>query len=301
MRFIPIIAYHRVHTDDDPEVPEVSPDLFCGHVTLTVFRRQMAALAQRGFSTVQHHQIADWLYGRADLPPGPVVALGFDDNRLNILDNAVPVMAEHGFSGTVWAVSRLADGNLPYFQTYPWMNWDHLASLMEQGWEIGAHTASHYMGPPLLKGTYGSGGHQRYLDELLECNDAIAHHLGIRPKHFAYPGGEWDDATEALVVRHYESARLWICDDRPYEPNTFETNPYRLRAINASMHLTEATFLGILDQALHESGPTSPTSIADHTGSTNHDRDKNPAPITGGITSPASDTCPGGTGSTGQR
>lgn len=30
MRFIPIIAYHRVHTNDDPEMPEVSPDLFSG-------------------------------------------------------------------------------------------------------------------------------------------------------------------------------------------------------------------------------------------------------------------------------
>lgn len=79
MRFIPIIAYHRVHTNDDPEMPEVSPDLFFWHVTLTVFRRQMAALAQRGFSTVQHHQVADWLYGRTDLPPGPVAAVGKHD------------------------------------------------------------------------------------------------------------------------------------------------------------------------------------------------------------------------------
>ncbi len=45
----------------------------------------MAALAERGFSAIRHGQIADWLYGRADLPDGPVIALGFDDNRLNIL------------------------------------------------------------------------------------------------------------------------------------------------------------------------------------------------------------------------
>jgi peptidoglycan/xylan/chitin deacetylase (PgdA/CDA1 family) len=210
----------------------------------------MKMLAQRGFSTVQHRQVADWLYGRAGLPSGPVIAVGFDDNRLNVLEHAEPVMAEHGFTGTVWTVSRLADGHLPYFQTYPWMSWDHLATLRERGWEIGAHTASHYMGPPLVKGTFGPDGGSRYLEELIECNDAIERRIGTRPKHFAYPGGEWDDATEALVVRHYETARLWICDDRPYVPNDFETNPYRLRAINVSMHMTNEAFLAILDGAI---------------------------------------------------
>jgi peptidoglycan/xylan/chitin deacetylase (PgdA/CDA1 family) len=249
MRRIPILAYHRVYPDDDQATPEVCPDLFCGHVTLSVFRGQMAALAQRGFSTVHHGRIADWLYGRADLPQGPLIALGFDDNRLNVLENAEPVMAEHGFTGTVWTVSRLADGNLPYFQTYPWMNWEHLGTLMGKGWEIGAHTASHYMGPPLAKGTFGPEGGRRYLDELIECNDAIERHLGVRPKHFAYPGGEWNDETESLVVRHYDTARHWICDDRPYRPNNFETNPYRLRAINVSMHMNEQRFEEILDGA----------------------------------------------------
>ena len=84
MRTVPILAYHRVHTDDDPTIPAVESGSHCGHVTLSVFRRQMAALAERGFTTVNHARIADWLCGRKDLPDGPTVALGFDDNRLNV-------------------------------------------------------------------------------------------------------------------------------------------------------------------------------------------------------------------------
>lgn len=249
MRKVPVFAYHRVHLDDDPAIPDVRPDMHSGHVTLSVFRRQMAALAERGYTTLCHKQIADWLCGREDLPAGPVIALGFDDNRRNILENAEPVMSEYGFTGTIWTISRLADGKLADMLRYPWLNWDHLGELLEKGWEIGAHTASHHMGPALVKGTHGPDGPRRYVDELVECNQAIERHLGMRPKHFAYPGGEWSDETEALVVRFYDTARHWICDDRPYRPNTFETNPYRLRAINVSMHMPEHVYLGLLDEA----------------------------------------------------
>lgn len=247
---IAILAYHRVHRDDDPGMPAVGPDGHSGHVTLSVFRRQMAALAERNFRTIHHEHIADWLYGRKDLPSGPLIALGFDDNRLNVLENAAPVMAEYGFTGTVWTISRLADGTLPDYETYPWMNWDHLGELVEKGWEIGAHTASHFMGPALFRGTHGPDGPRRYADELVECNREIEGHLGIRPKHFAYPGGEWNDEVESLVVRHYETARHWICDDLAYEPNTFLTNPYRLQAINVSMHMPQDAYLALLDDAV---------------------------------------------------
>ncbi|MCH2202329.1 MAG: hypothetical protein MK102_10185 [Fuerstiella sp.] len=64
--------------------------------------------------------------GPADLPSTPVVNLNFDDNRLNIFENAAPVMSEYGFTGTVRTISRLANGDLPDDQTFPSMNRDHL-------------------------------------------------------------------------------------------------------------------------------------------------------------------------------
>ena len=249
-RAIPIFAYHRVHADDDPLLPEVRTDLFCGHVTLSAFRKQMAALAERGFTTISQDQLAQWLCDGQALPEGKVVAIGFDDNRLNVLENALPVMSEYGFKATVWVISRLADGNLPDYETYPWLNWDQLAQLHhEQGWEIGAHTATHPFAPWLIRGTDGPDGARRYMDNLIECNDAIERHIGIKPQHFAYPGGEWNDHAEALVVRLYKTARHWECDDRPYYHNTWYTNPYRLQAINVSMQMSHARYVQILDAA----------------------------------------------------
>ena len=82
---------------------------------------------------------------------------------------------------------------------------------------------------------------------MAECNQAIEKHLGTRPDHFAYPGGEWDPGTEAFVARYYKTARLWTCEDRQYSHNTYATNPYRLESTNVSMHMPEKTFLRLLD------------------------------------------------------
>ena len=68
---VAILCYHRVHSDDDPSMPAVEQN--CAHVTTSVFRRQMAALAAEGFSVVNHSQICDWIEGKADLP-SPIVS-----------------------------------------------------------------------------------------------------------------------------------------------------------------------------------------------------------------------------------
>ncbi len=150
-------------------------------------------------------------------------------------------------TGTVFVISRLADGNLAPYQTYPWMNWDHLAKLADWGWEIAAHTATHPFLPHLLRGAEGPDGARRLVENLVECNEAIKQHLGVHPEHFAYPGGDWDEDVEAFIVRYYKTARHWRCDDRPYKYNTYETNPYRLQSINVSMQLPEKTLLDFLD------------------------------------------------------
>lgn len=41
---LPILCYHRVHLDNDPRTPPVVEGEYCGHVTLSVFRRQMTML-----------------------------------------------------------------------------------------------------------------------------------------------------------------------------------------------------------------------------------------------------------------
>ena len=244
-RRIPIFCYHRVHGDDDPQTPPVTPGQYCGHVIESVFRSQLAALARRSFTVVTHRELMRWLDGQAGLPDGKVAAIDFDDNRLNVLTNAAPLMAEHGFVGTMFVVSRLADGQLPHMQVYPEMNWDQLGELMERGWLIAAHTATH---PRLGDLSREPDGLDRVEQEFAECNDAFERRLGFRPDHFAYPAGDWNEPVEAIVRRHYRTARLWEHSDR-VRFNDRATSPYRLQSIHVSMLMDEPAFLNVLDSA----------------------------------------------------
>ena len=59
---VPILCYHRVHSDDDPMMPQVITGQYCGHVTESVFRNQMKWLAENGITTVTHLDIMKWIY-----------------------------------------------------------------------------------------------------------------------------------------------------------------------------------------------------------------------------------------------
>ncbi len=158
-----------------------------------------------------------------------------------------PVMEEYGFKATMFVISRLADGRCPRMQHYGWLDWDQLGTLRDHGWEIGAHTATHPFVPHIIQGPDGA---RRYVDELIECNEAIERYLGSPARHFAYPGGQWNDEAEPLVVRYYRTARHWLCDDRPYAYNTWENNPYRMQAINVSMQMPMVRFEQLLNGAV---------------------------------------------------
>ncbi len=242
MKRIPILCYHRVHLDDDPQMPEVVPGEYCGHVTRSVFKRQMAALAEGGFSAVTHRELAEWLHGRGGMPAGKTAAIDFDDNRQNVFENAFPVIEQYGFKGTVFVVARLADGDLPGMQEFPAMRWDELRLLRDAGWTIGAHTLTHR---PLDEVYAEAGGPAEVERELAGCREEIDRRLGVEADSFAYPGGGWNEKVEAIVRRHYCTARLWSHDFRAAY-NTSETDPYRLVPVNVNMLTTEQEFRQVL-------------------------------------------------------
>ena len=125
------------------------------------------------------------------------------------------------------------------------MNWDDLGQLMERGWTIAAHTATH---PLLTELSREVDGLDRVEKEFTECNQAFEERLGFRPDHFAYPVGGYDEQVEQIVQRYYRTARLWQHSNR-VSFNTETTSPYRLQAIHVSMLMNERTFLTVLDRA----------------------------------------------------
>ncbi len=240
---VPILVYHRVHKDNDPTAPEVIPGQYCGHVTLSVFKKQMASIADAGFTVVTHTDIIAWLLDDRPLPKGKVLAIDFDDNRKNVLENAFPVMQEYGFKGTMFVISLLADGRLPAMEgDFGALYWDQLAILKDSGWTIGAHTVTH----PYLTELYNEeNGIAKVDDELHQSQQAIEKELGVKPECFAYPAGYWNEQIEKIVKRYYRTARLWGHEFSIYY-NKLTEDPYRLKSTNISMLTREEVFQSIL-------------------------------------------------------
>jgi len=242
---VPILCYHRVHrVEDAPAVPEEG---YCGHVVVEAFRRQMEALAERGFRTATHRELAGWLLDGEALPERTAL-IDFDDNRLNVYENAFGIMRELGFTGTVFVISQLAAGvDLgDMSHPYPAMGWEELEVLANAGWTMGAHTRTHVELDKLIAEEDGRARCER---EIAGSREEIEGRLGGPVEWFAYPVGLWTEEVEGIVKGSFRTARHWS-EKGEAVYNTRATNPYRLGANNINARVGFEDFTGILDGAL---------------------------------------------------
>jgi len=239
---LPILVYHRVHTDDEITVEDDQ-----GRIDLGQFRRQMRYIADAGISVVTHHQLADWLLAGADLPDR-VLAIDFDDNRLNVLENAYPVLREFGFHATVFVITDLASGKVVFGpQDYPAMQWDELARLRDAGWCIAPHTRRHLW---LAGPERAPQDDNEAWNEMAESKRELETRLGIESPYFAYPNGSCNVTVTQMARKLFRTARLWYkAVEGPWPVNSRNTDPHQLLGINIAKGLNFDQFRQIVDAA----------------------------------------------------
>ena len=77
--------------------------------------------------------------------------------------------------------------------------------MLDEGWEIGAHTATHCK----IADMHAAEGDAGVISETRVANNVFAQRLGFVPDHFAYPSGSHSERTDELLARYYRSLRLW--------------------------------------------------------------------------------------------
>jgi peptidoglycan/xylan/chitin deacetylase (PgdA/CDA1 family) len=179
-----ILCYHALSSDwpSSLAMPESS------------FRRQLRRLAASGYTGLTLSQAEE--RRRAGTLPGRTVVVTFDDAYTSTL-LAKPVLDEFGFPATVFVVTEFAPGGRrlswpgiehwldgPHAHELEALQWDGLASLAAEGWEIGSHTVTHPSLPSLDDAELER--------ELVESRQAIVARLG-RCEAIAYPYGHADD------------------------------------------------------------------------------------------------------------
>ena len=137
---VPVLVYHQI----DGAPPKGAPFRSL-YVAPAAFARQMRLLKWLGYEGLSMTALQPYLTGER---VGKVVGITFDDGYLNNLRHALPVLRQHGFSSTCYAVSGLAgktnlwDQGLGIAQT-ALMSTAEMRQWIAGGQEIGSHTRNH--------------------------------------------------------------------------------------------------------------------------------------------------------------
>ncbi|HEY0937726.1 MAG TPA: polysaccharide deacetylase family protein, partial [Trebonia sp.] len=128
---VPVLMYHEIAdrtVTDDPLA--VAPK---------VFADQLGYLRDAGFTPVTAAALTSTLVDGGDLPERPV-AVTFDDGHEDFHTDALPLLNQHGFTGTLFMTTDWV-GFVGYGKRM--MTWTQLAEAVAAGAEISAHTRSH--------------------------------------------------------------------------------------------------------------------------------------------------------------
>ena len=230
---VPILVYHHVYPDDHHEPVVPSGERATGIIGAAALRRQLDYLVAEDWQVISTTRLVDWLeqgagIWRAKAPcteharkelwlaiPRRAAVLHFDNGWLDTYTIARPILREYGLTATCYLISDLAaagEGQPVAVSTStegavakPGLTWRQAAELLADGWEIGAHTATH----PRLAEVHAAAGDAGVVAEIERSHAMYSEALGAVPAHFAYPSGSRNARTDALLAPYYRSLRRW--------------------------------------------------------------------------------------------
>lgn len=184
---LPILMYHAFGGDDEPASRFVLPR--------RKFARQMAWLKLAGYHVISLEAYVT-AHQAHELPPARAVVITIDDGFADVLTQAVPVLQRHDYPATVFIVSARV-GDADQWDTgaalagRPLLDWPDLTRWRDSRLTLGAHTRTH----PQLSTLPAAAAQAEISGSRLDLET----HLGEPCRLFAYPFGDYDEATLALV------------------------------------------------------------------------------------------------------
>jgi putative peptidoglycan lipid II flippase len=178
-----VLMYHSVSEGvDDPYRIAVSPGRFAD---------QMRWLASRGLRGVSMRELLHAArHGRA----AGLVGLTFDDGYADFVEHALPVLARHGFTATVYVVAERVGGHNDWEQDgplRPLLTVDEVREVARQGVEIGSHGLNHLSLADLDADTLRK--------EVAVSREALELLLDEPVSGFCYPYGDLSDTAVAAA------------------------------------------------------------------------------------------------------
>lgn len=184
-----ILTYHSISNGPGPT--SISP---------ATFAMQMETLAHCGYESGTLDQFLAWHAGTAEL--GRRVFITFDDAFADFAEQAMPIMAGHGFTALMFVPTRHVGGFENWYTSPPTerrlMRRDQILEAAEHGMEFGAHGRTHRALTELAPAEIEA--------EVAGSGADLARWLGRPIKAFAAPYGAVNAVVIEAIGNHYPVA-----------------------------------------------------------------------------------------------
>ena len=171
---VPVLMYHEIATAAETASPlAVSPANFAA---------QLGYLRSAGFTAMTAGELAARLAGDVGPLPDRPIALTFDDGYADFHGQAMPVLAQHGYTATLFLTTGwVQDADLRLAAPGRMLAWTQVTEAAGAGVEIGAHTRRHPQLDQLSK--------TLVREELHSSKQWLESKLGLPVPGLAYPFG----------------------------------------------------------------------------------------------------------------
>ncbi|MEI6350787.1 MAG: polysaccharide deacetylase family protein [Verrucomicrobiota bacterium] len=172
------------------------------------FEQQMQEIKDNGFTVISMQDFLAWRRDEKEIPVKSAL-ITIDDGYVSAYEVGWPILKKFGYPFTMFVyINYVGTGGKA-------ITWDQLAEMRDAGVEIGCHSYSHQnlkgKGPLFSKQAAEEVkrvGYDAWMrKEMIDSKKIIERQLGIKVATFAYPGGFYNAAAEAVIKEAgYEAA-----------------------------------------------------------------------------------------------
>jgi peptidoglycan/xylan/chitin deacetylase (PgdA/CDA1 family) len=181
---VPILTYHRF----------VPKGRRCDKLAVNgrSFAKQLAYLRDNHYSVISFSQLADFIEGKAAIPPKSVI-LTIDDGYRSAYDVAYPILRKFGQKATIFIYTDFVGAGAG-------LTWAQMKEMVASRLiDIQPHSMTHSDLTIRLEGESKKAYLERIREEVRYPSRAIEQRLGLPIHTFSYPYGAENDAVLAIV------------------------------------------------------------------------------------------------------
>ena len=183
-QMVPILTYHRF-------VPKKQR---CDKLAVNAhaFAKQLAYLRDNNYAVINFSQLADFLEGKAAIPPKSVI-LTIDDGYRSAYDVAYPILRKFRQKATIFVYSDFIGAGAG-------LTWKQMKEMVASGLiDIQPHSITHSDLTIRFEGETDKAYRERIRQELRYPARQIKQRLGLPIHTFSYPYGAENDAVLATA------------------------------------------------------------------------------------------------------